>query len=206
MSVAFTKLFWVGVYVVPPIPCPTASVDPSVAVTVTELLTANVFPFVRVKVPVVAEMVSPLRVVAWAAPRIGVTSVGELAKTSAPEPVSSVTAAFKFRLDGVARNVATPVPRPVTPPTGSVQFVSVPEVGVPRIGVTNVGDVLSTTLPDPVAATASAAVPPEFVRQNLLPVDESAGNFAKPVSINPNSVRTAELSPNALCPGLPLLV
>jgi hypothetical protein len=49
-------------------------------------------------------------------------------------------------------------------------------------------------------------VPPAFVRQNLLPVDESAGNFPKPVSINPNSVRTAELSPNALCPGLPLLV
>ena len=47
-------------------------------------------------------------------PRTGVTSVGEVAKTSEPEPVSSVTAVAKFAEDGVARKVATLAPRPVT--------------------------------------------------------------------------------------------
>ena len=39
-----------------------------------------------------------------AAPRTGVTSVGVSAKTNAPVPVSSVTAASRFALLGVARN------------------------------------------------------------------------------------------------------
>src|SRR5688572_17259395 len=40
----------------------------------------------------------------------GVTNVGDVAKTSAPLPVSSVTAAARFALVGVVRNVWTPVP------------------------------------------------------------------------------------------------
>jgi hypothetical protein len=48
-------------------------------------------------------------------PRAGVTNVGELANTSAPDPVSSLTAAARFALDGVPRNVATPEPRLVSP-------------------------------------------------------------------------------------------
>ena len=48
-------------------------------------------------------------------PKIGVTKVGVLANTSAPVPVSSVTAAAKLALDGVPRNVATPVPKEVMP-------------------------------------------------------------------------------------------
>lgn len=48
-------------------------------------------------------------------PKAGVTSVGDVAKTKAPEPVLVVTtAAARFALVGVARNVATPVPRPVS--------------------------------------------------------------------------------------------
>ena len=39
-----------------------------------------------------------------------------------------------------------------------VQLDNVPLVGVPRIGVTNVGDVLKTTLPDPVEVVTP--VPP----------------------------------------------
>lgn len=38
-------------------------------------------------------------------------NVGEFAKTNAPVPVSPVTAAAKLALVGVARNVATLVPR-----------------------------------------------------------------------------------------------
>jgi len=86
-------------------------------------------------------------------PRIGVTSVGEVAKTAEPDPVSSVRAEAKLADDGVARNVATLVPRPDTPvPIGKpVQDVRVPELGVPKTGVVNDGEVArATTVPEPV--------------------------------------------------------
>jgi hypothetical protein len=74
-------------------------------------------------------------------PRAGVTSVGLLAKTLAPVPVSSVNIAAKFALDGVAKNVAAPVARPDTPVEigRPVAFVKVPEAGVPKVGVVNEG-------------------------------------------------------------------
>lgn len=60
-------------------------------------------------------------------------SVGLLANTNAPEPVSSETAAAKFALDGVPKKVATPEPRPDTPVEigKPVALVKVPEEGVP---------------------------------------------------------------------------
>jgi hypothetical protein len=66
-------------------------------------------------------------------PNAGVTNVGEVANTNAPVPVSSVTADIKFAELGVARNVATPVPNPLTPvEIGKPEtLVSVPELGVP---------------------------------------------------------------------------
>jgi hypothetical protein len=92
-------------------------------------------------------------------PRIGVTSVGLVAKTLAPLPVSSVKAAARFALDGVARKVATPVPKPDTPVAiGSpVAFVKVALVGVPRIGVTSVGEVANTAEPLPVSSLKAVA-------------------------------------------------
>jgi hypothetical protein len=45
-------------------------------------------------------------------PKLGVTKTGDVAKTSAPEPVSFVTAAAKFALVGVAKKAGMPVPRP----------------------------------------------------------------------------------------------
>jgi hypothetical protein len=82
---------------------------------------------------------------------VGVAIVGDVPKTSEPEPVSSVTADAKFAEEGVPKNVAMPVPSPETPvEMGSpVQFVSVPEVGVPRMGVVNEGEVVMATLPEP---------------------------------------------------------
>jgi len=110
----------------------------------------------------VADVVTPetFRLVADALPNTGVTNVGLVANTLAPEPVSSVNAAAKFVLDGVARNVATLAARPEIPvETGNpVQLVRVPELGVPNTGVTNVGLVESTTLPVPVLAVTP--VPP----------------------------------------------
>jgi hypothetical protein len=92
-------------------------------------------------------------------PSKGVTSVGDVAKTNAPVPVSPVTAVAKFAELGVARKVATPVPRPLTPVLigRPVAFVSVPLVGVPSIGVTSVGDVAKTSDPLPVSFVTAAA-------------------------------------------------
>jgi hypothetical protein len=73
----------------------------------------------------------------------GVVRVGDVAKTAEPVPVSSVSAVRKLADDGVAKNVATLVPRPDTPLAigRPVQLVSVPDAGVPSAGVTRVGDV-----------------------------------------------------------------
>ena len=59
--------------------------------------------------------------------------VGDVANTADPVPVDVVSASSKFALDGVARNVATPVPSPLSPVLigNPVQLVSVPLLGVP---------------------------------------------------------------------------
>ena len=72
-------------------------------------------------------------------PRIGVTKVGEVANTNAPEPVSSVTAAAKLALDGVAKKVDTPIPKPVIEPTAGVIVVFVTPVTWPCALVVNTG-------------------------------------------------------------------
>ncbi len=107
---------------------------------------------------------NPVALVSVAAdgvPRLGVVRVGDVPKTKAPVPVSSVTAEIRFALDGVARNVATPVPKPETPVEigRPVPFVSVTADGVPRFGVVSVGEVAKTTLPLPVVVAALIAVP-----------------------------------------------
>ena len=70
--------------------------------------------------------------------------VGFVPNTREPEPVSSVTAVIRFALDGVARNVATPVPKPLTPVDigNPVRLVATPDAGVPSAGVVSVGDVI----------------------------------------------------------------
>lgn len=92
-------------------------------------------------------------------PKIGVTKVGEVANTFAPVPVSSVNAAAKFALLGVAKKVATPDPNPDTPVLigRPVAFVKVPLVGVPRMGVTRVGLVANTKDPEPVSSVIAEA-------------------------------------------------
>ena len=92
--------------------------------------------------------------VAAAAPRVGVTKVGLVVNATVEDPDSSVNADARFAEDGVARNVATPVPRPDTPVEigKPVAFVSVPEDGVPRAGVTKVGLVANTNAPVPVSS------------------------------------------------------
>jgi hypothetical protein len=100
-----------------------------------------------------------LMLVAVATPKTGVTRVGVLAKTLAPVPVSSVSAAAKLAEDGVAKKVATLAARPDTPVEigRPVQLVRVPEVGVPNNGVVRVGDVANTKRPDPVSSEITPA-------------------------------------------------
>ena len=92
-------------------------------------------------------------------PKAGVTNVGLVANTNDPVPVSSVTAAARFALDGVAKNVAIPVPKPETPVLMGkpVVFVKTPLAGVPRAGVVNIGLVsvlfVSVWVPVSVATT-----------------------------------------------------
>lgn len=95
-------------------------------------------------------------------PRFGVTNVGLVAKTKAPVPVSSVTALRRFALEGVARKVATPVPKPDTPVEigRPVALVKVALEGVPKAGVTKVGEVDITTLPVPVMALLTSPLEP----------------------------------------------
>jgi hypothetical protein len=91
-------------------------------------------------------------------PNTGVTSVGEVANTNDPVPVSSVTAVARLAELGVPRKVDTPAPKPVIPPNGRpVQFVSVPEDGVPNTGVTSVGEVANTNDPEPVSSVTAVA-------------------------------------------------
>ena len=98
---------------------------------------------------------------------VGETIAEDVANTNAPVPVSPVTAAAKLADVGVAKNVATLVPKPDTPEEmgNPVALVRVKVVGVPRLGVTKVGDVARTTAPVPV--TAVIPVPAIW---NVLPV------------------------------------
>jgi hypothetical protein len=103
-------------------------------------------------------------------PKAGVTKVGLVAKTKSPEPVSSVTAEAKLALEGVAKKVATFVPRPETPVAigRPVAFVKVPLDGVPNAGVTSVGLVANTKEPVPVSSvTADARLADDGVAKNV---------------------------------------
>jgi hypothetical protein len=129
--------------------------EPSDVALPTEV-TAPVKLALVVTLPAVKPAAVPVMFVptkALGVPRAGVTSVGELANTKAPVPVSSVTAVAKFADVGVAKKVATPVPKPLTPVLigKPVALVNVADEGVPKAGVTNVGEVArATTEPVPV--------------------------------------------------------
>ena len=96
------------------------------------------------------------REVAVAAPRTGVTRVGDVDKTTATVPVLDVTPVPPFATGKV----------PVIPVVNGspVRLVKTPEVGVPNKGVTKVGLVARTT--DPVPVTVSV----KFVQAMAFPL------------------------------------
>ena len=112
-------------------------------------LTANTLPSEQFSVSVPLEIAGAV-FVSTRLVIVAVVSVGDVAKTASPVPVSSVRHEARFAELGVARKVATFVPRPETPvETGKpVHEVSVPLEGVPRTGVTSVGDVRESVSAD----------------------------------------------------------
>lgn len=104
---------------------------------------------------------------AVAAPMFGVVRAGEVPKTRAPDPVSPVTAAARFALEGVARKVPTPVPSPVMPPTGAAVAVIVPLPVAPKLAPvpTNIAAVVFVAD----VSALNAALPPAL---QSLPVPE----------------------------------
>ena len=91
--------------------------------------------------------------------RVGVVRVGDVPNTSAPVPVSSVSAAARLADEGAPRNSATPAARPDTPVSigKPVQLVKMPLNGVPRRGARRVGALLNTARPVPVSSVMVAA-------------------------------------------------
>jgi hypothetical protein len=124
-------------------------------------LVARVEPSARVRVAAVAGAVTVtlLRLVAEATPRVGVVRDGLVLNTRLPVPVSSVTAANRFELLGVAKKVATPFPRPAIPvDTGRpVALVRLAKDGVPMFGVVRTGLVANTRAPEPVSSETTPA-------------------------------------------------
>ncbi len=153
-------------------PLPFDARTPPVVLRVSALMRA----FVAVRPVVLAfvlEAVVAMSVAKFAVP----LKVGFALKTAFPVPVSSVSAAAKFALDGVARKVATFAPSPLIPvETGSpVAFVSVTEVGVPRIGVVKVGEVEKTSDPLPVSSVT------RVMSSDDVSIDDDATLFMKVV-------------------------
>jgi hypothetical protein len=101
------------------------------AVTVAEPPSETVVPLIVTALLTSPAFVSPVQLVKTpeaGVPSTGVTSVGLVANTKAPEPVSPVTAAAKLAELGVPKNVATPAPsavRPVPPEVVASGEVSV---------------------------------------------------------------------------------
>ena len=146
---------------------------PEAAAAVTTVVVPDVEP-ARVKPPL---------------PMAGVVKLGLLLNTTVLLPVSSVKADAKLALDGVARNVATPVPNPEIPvATGRpVALVSVTEEGVPSAGVTSVGLLANTKAPVPVSSvTADAKLAELGVPRNVatpVPSPEIPVETGRPVAL-----------------------
>src|SRR5580658_5946366 len=100
----------------PPLPFDAAVSRPS-APTV-----ALRFVYAPAVTPLAGNPVALVSTIADGVPSAGVTRVGDVAKTGAPEPVTAL-----------ARPAATPVPNPLTPVEMGrpVALVSVADVGVP---------------------------------------------------------------------------
>jgi hypothetical protein len=101
------------------VPVPAAAQTPSPRQNVLADADVPLFRLVTGKFPVTpvvkGKPVADVKTKVEGVPKLGVTKVGEVAKTAAPLPVSSVKAAARFADDGVPRKVAIPLPKDVIP-------------------------------------------------------------------------------------------
>jgi hypothetical protein len=142
-------------------PVPVSSVTAEIRLALDGVPKKVATPVPRPETPVlIGRPVALVKVPLVGVPRMGVTRVGEVANTKEPEPVSSVIAEAKLALEGVAKRVATLVPKPLTPVEigRPVALVKTAALGVPRAGVTNVGEFDNTTFVVPVEVVTP--VPP----------------------------------------------
>lgn len=103
------------------------SVVPSVPASVSVLLTDSVLPLVMVNVPVVVLIVKPLRLVAVATPSVGVTSVGDVARTDAPDPVTVVVPTNKKSHDAAVVPLVRIQDTIASPPASTVPIKLPPD-------------------------------------------------------------------------------
>ena len=142
----------------------------SVPVSAIELLAVSVLPLAMVNVAELAGavIVTLFTDVAVATPMFGVVKVGDVPKTKAPEPVSSVTAAARLAEDGVPKKVRIPEPVVVEliaveapPPTKSELAARVPDwVTIPPVVLTALPTAVTTPVPVVVVEGATPAPPP----------------------------------------------
>lgn len=102
----------------PDSPVPMVKAFVAVAVTVVEPPSETLLPLIVIALLTRPAFGRPVALVSTAedgVPKAGVTSVGLVANTKEPVPVSSDTAARKLAEVGVPKNVATPVPKAVRP-------------------------------------------------------------------------------------------
>lgn len=121
------------------------------------MLAVSVLVLAIVSVPVLAVTVSPLREVAVATPRVGVTSVGEVAKTTLPVPVETLprsvrvplasgTVMVRSAVGSVTERVVSkafcvaPSKRSGVPPSSSPAMVSVSVAASPKVTVLPVAE------------------------------------------------------------------
>jgi hypothetical protein len=130
---------------------------------------AVAIPVPRPDTPVaIGSPVAFVKVALVGVPRIGVTKVGEVAKTAEPDPVSSVKAPARLEELNEPKDVALPteVTAPVKlalvvtlpavrPEAVPVMFVPTKADGVPKAGVTKVGLVANTKEPVPVSSVTA---------------------------------------------------
>lgn len=179
------------------------------------VVNAPVLVVVAPTVPLILIDAVPVRLVTTpleGVPNAGVTSVGEVAKTAEPEPVSSVSAPESWADVNDPKDVAFPteVTAPVKlalvvtlpavkPAAVPVIFVPIRAEGVPNAGVTRVGEVARTLLPVPVFVTlttcllALRASAVEAVKPDSVVVDEAVSvvNAASgDVRVVPSNVKT----------------
>ena len=129
---------------------------------------ARVLPLAIVRTPVVLETVRPFRLVAEAAPRVGVVSTGLVARTIEPEPVVAFPSAVRVPVVGIVTDV---VPVVVTVSGNAPTVVTLPAMVIVFVPLlTPVPPEAPPSVPARVIVPAPVTGPPVVVRPVVPPL------------------------------------